>query len=495
MFSKPPREAGLRLHEAYASAGTPTRRYHRCAAAVSTTLIMALATLPTASALASAGSSLPGGAGTAKRPTLSVSNLVTPGQLLSAGELQSLLATLPLNDLSAAQLAPYLAGLDGASGLTELKVGLLGLEKKLGAKNLEQALREAIEQLKLSDPSATLGELVNLRGPLEGKLGGLLNLLGLLLTPEQQAALESALGSLNLSSLNLDELVSSLLKSTKSTDPLAGELSSLAEGLFGELGAEHKLEGLLGSSELTGGFTPKSVKEVSEELNTTPKAISEELGQTTAQLPETATMITAPLKNGQLAGVAPAVKGLVTGLLGNLGETPEKSKEEGGGKDSGEGSGSGEGKGSGSGSGEGGKGSGSGEGKGSGGSGGAGSGGSGSQTTVLITVPGASTTPSSSATAKQEMGKVSILSHRVRGHIATVVLRVPSAGTATLAGKGVRGTSKQAARAEQLTLRIRLSRASSASLHHHHRLAVKLQASFHSTSGSSSSAATTVVFG
>jgi hypothetical protein len=497
MFSKPPREACQRLHEAHTSARTPTRRYHRCAAAVSMTLITALATMPTASALASAGSSLPGGAGTAKRPTLSVSNLVTPGQLLSAGELQSLLATLPLNDLSAAQLAPYLAGLDSVSGLTELKVGLLGLEKKLGAKDLEQALSEAIEQLKLSNPSATLGELVNLKGPLEGRLGGLLNLLGLLLTPEQQAALESALGSLNLSSLNLDELVSSLLKSTKSTDPLAGELSSLAEGLFGELGAEHKLEGLLGGSELTSGFSAKTVKEVSEELNTTPKMVSEELGQTVAQLPETATMITAPLKNGQLAGVAPTVKGLVTGLLGDLGETPEKSKEEGSGKGSGEGtgSGSGEGKGSGSGNGEGGKGSGSGEGKGSGGSGGAGSGGSGSQTTVLVTVPGASTTPSASVTAKQEVGKVSILSHRVRGHIATVVLRVPSAGTATLAGKGVRGTRKQAARAEQLTLRVSLSRAASASLRHHRRLPVKLQASFHSTSGSSSSAAATVVFG
>jgi hypothetical protein len=455
------------------------------------TLITALATLPTASALASADSSLPGGAGTAERPTLSVGNLVAPGQLLSAGELQSLLATLPLHDLSAAQLASYLAGLDGVSALAELKVGLPGLEAALGAQNLEQTLSEAIEQLKLSNPSATLEELVNLKGPLEGKLGGLFKLLGLLLTPEQQATFESAFGSLNLGSLDLDELVSSLLKSTKSTDPLAGELSTLAESLFAELGAEHKLEGLLGGSELTGGFTPASVKEVSEELNTTPKMVSEELGQTTTQLPESATVITAPLKNGQLASVAPAAKGLVTGLLGDLGEAPEN--KEGGGEGSGEGTGSGEGPGEGKGSGSGsGKGGGSGEGKSSGGSGG--SGGSGSQTTVLITAPGASTTPSTSVIAKQEVGKVSILSHRVRGDLATIVLRVPSAGTATLDGKGVRGTRKQAARAEQLTLRVGLTRAASASLHHHRRLAVRLSASFRPTSGAGSFAAAIVVF-
>jgi hypothetical protein len=79
--------------------------------------------------------------------------------------------------------------------------------------------------------------------------------------------------------------------------------------------------------------------------------------------------------------------------------------------------------------------------------------------------------------------------------VATIVLRVPAAGTATLAGKGVRGTNKQSARAERLTLQASLSRAASASLHHHRRLAVRLDASFHPTSGSSSSTTVTVVFG
>ncbi len=516
MFLKPPREAHGRQHEAR----TPfrTRTHHRGLAAVSATLAVALAALPTASALASTGPSLPGGgAGSAKRPTLSVGQLVAPGELLSAGELQKLLAALPLEDLSAAQLAHYLAALEGVGALAELKLGLLS-HQELGVAGLEESLRKAIEQL---GPSAKLGELVKvedflpkLNEALEGKLGDL-GLLGLLLDKLPgggSTGLEGALGS-----LNLEQLVGSLLQATTPYEQLAGELSGLAGDLFEELGAEHKLEGLLEGSELTGGFAPKSIKEVAEQLNTTPRAVSEELGQTAAQLPEGATMLTAPLKNGKLAGVAPAVKGLVTGVLSGLGEAPEGEGKEGGGngssgegegkgggsgegsgKGSGENTGSGEGKGSGSGSGEGGKGSGSGEGgsgegKASGGQGGTGSGGSGGSTTVLLTVPG--TSPATTA-IKPSAGKVSVLSHEVHGHVAMLVLSVPAAGTATVSGKGVRATSKQAARTEHLTLRISLSRAASASLRHHRRrLAVRLDASFHPTSGSNSSATVTVVFG
>ncbi len=512
MFSKPPTEADRHPHEAHRPSRIRARARRRGLAAVSATLILTLAALPTVSALASGGPSLPGGeAGRAKRPSLSVHRLVTPGELLSPGELQKLFSTLPLGDLSATQLANYLAALEGVSVLAELKLGLLS-SKELGVVGLEESLRKAIEQL---GPSAKLGELVKvedflpeLNDALEGKLGDL-GLLGLLLGKLPgggSTGLEGALGS-----LSLEQLVGSLLQATTPHEQLAGELAALAGGLFGELGAENKLEGLLGGSELSNSFAAKTVKEVSEELNTTPKAVSEELGQTTEQLPESATMLTAPLKDGELAGVAPTVKGLVTGLLGTLGETPGGNKgEEGGsgkggsgegsGKGSGEGTGSGEGKGSGSG--EGGKGSGSGEGKGgsgegkgaggSGGQGGTSSGGPSGSTTVLLTMP--STSPAAAA-AKQKTGKVSILSHRVRGHVATVVVRVPTAGTATLAGRGMRGANRQAARAERLTLRASLARAASASLRHHRRLVVRLDVSFHPTSGSSSSSTVTVIFG
>ncbi len=462
------------------------------AAVLSATLIALLAAMPTATALASAGPS-GSGAGVPRRSAPAVRTLTAPGELLPAGELEKLLSNLPLKDLSAAQLAHYLAELEGISVLAELKLGLLS-HKELGAGGLEESLLKAIEQL---GPGAKLGELANIKGllpaleaALEGKLGGLLSvLLGAL--PGAGSGLESALGS-----LSLEQLVGSLLSSAKPQEQIADELSSLAGGLFGELGTEGKLKGLLGA-ELTGGFAPKSVREVAEELKSTPAAISKELGQTTSQLPETATMLTAPLTEGKLAGLAPAIKGLALGLLG--GGSPEG---EGGGKgSSGEGSGNGSGSGSGgSGEGKGSGGAGEGSGSGSGGSGGqggpggTGSGGSTGTTTILLTPPGAPSTQG--AAAKGALGKVGVLSHRVRGHLATIVLRVPAAGTVTLAGRGLHTTSRQAAKAERLTLSASLAKATAASLHrgHHHRLPIKLKVSFKPTSGSSSSATVTVTF-
>ena len=115
--------------------------------------IAALAALPTASALASAGSSR---RAARAQPSRAVRPLVTPGELLSAGELQKLLSTLPLGDLSAAQLAHYLAASKASARSPNSNWGLLSSEE-LGIAGLEESLRKAIEQL---GPSATLGELV-----------------------------------------------------------------------------------------------------------------------------------------------------------------------------------------------------------------------------------------------------------------------------------------------------------------------------------------------
>jgi hypothetical protein len=484
MFLEPPRGAAGRL-----------RARRLAIAALSATLIAALAAMPTASALASAGSSSGSGsasgpgAGALGRSAAAVRPLGAPGEPLPAGELEALLSRLPLNDLSAAQLAHYLAGLEGVGALAGLHKGLLG--EQLGEPGLEGALSEAIAQLK-QNPSATLGELANLEDllpALEGKLGGLLKaLLGSLLSTEQQQALEHALGSLDLA-----QLVGSLLNSAKSEEAplkedLLANLSTLAGGLFGELGGEGKLAGLPGS-ELA--FAPKSVKEVADELHTTPEAVSGELGQTTAQLPATTTMLTAPLTKGKLAALAPAVKGLALGILGE-GSEGAKGEEKGSGeKNSGEKGSGGSSEGSGKGSGEG---TGSGTG-GQGGPGGSGSGGSTGSTTILLTLPGASSAQSA-ATAKGKLGKVTILSHRVRGHVATVVLQVPAAGTVTLTGGGLRSTGAQTAKAEHLTLRVSLSKATAASLRggRHRRLPVKLKASFRPTSGSGSTATATITF-
>jgi hypothetical protein len=473
------------------------RRPHtprRGLAALSATLVTTLAAMSTTSALALAASGAAGTGAQAEsaRQASAVRPLATHGELLAAEKLQSLLAGLSLKDLSTGQLVSYLAELNSVKALALLKVGPLGGE--LGSENVERALGEAIEQLKL-DPTATLGELTGLESALQGKLGGVLESLGLLLKPEQQKTLEDAVSSLGLSSLDLDELVSTMLKSAKPEGSLADELATLAGGLFQALGSE-QLQGLLGSA--PGGFVPKSVEEVAKELNTTSTAVSEELGQTTESLPPGTTMLTAPLTKGKLA-VAPAAKGLLTGVLGDLSEVTED----------GEGGGSGEGNGSGSsGSGSGGSGSGSG-GSGSGGSGaaggggqggpgGSGSGGSGGSTTLMLTVPGASASQGvasgRSATVTAKPGKVSVVSREVRGQFATLVLRVPSAGTAIITGRDVRGASKQSARAERLTLRVELTKASIASLRHRRRLAVRLKVAFHPTAGSSSSASVTVVF-
>ena len=354
-------------------------------------------------------------------------------------QLQTLLAALPLSDLSAAQLAHYLAGLEGLSVLASLHVGLLGTEE-LGVAGLEESLSHAIEQL---GPAATIGELTNtakLLPDVEAKLNDLLtSLLGSALGAGQQQDLSKA-----LETLNLDQLVGALLGSAKEPAQLSG-LVDLAGKLFQGLGTEG-LEGILSGSPLTGGFAPTTVENVAHELSITPEVVSDELGQTAAQLPATTTMLTAPVTGGKLLAVAPAVKGLALGLLGAVsGEEAGNGSGEGSGAGEGEGkggAGEGEGKG-GSGSGEGSNGSGEGNGgsssgqggsgapgtggsggQGTGGSGGQGSGGNAGTLTLLVSLPsaqGALSAPASAA-KKTTPVKIKILNAKTKGALATIVL-------------------------------------------------------------------------
>src|ERR1700722_13906228 len=317
---------------AHSRGGRRTRLRRRAATAISAASIALLATMPTASALASSAARR-GSDPTSGTFVPAVRPLTAPGELLSAGQLQTLLAALPLNDLSAAQLTHYLAGLEDLSVLASLHVGLLGTEE-LGLAGLEEGLSHGIEQL---GPAATIGELANtakLLPDIEAKLDDLLtSLLGSALGSSQQQDLSEALAT-----LNLDQLVGALLASAKEPAQLGG-LADLAGKLFDGLGTEG-LEGILSGSPLAGGFAPTTVENVAHELSTTPEVVSSELGQTAAQLPATATMLTAPVTGGKLLAVAPAVKGLALGLLGAA------SGEEAG-NGSGEGSGTGEGEGKG----------------------------------------------------------------------------------------------------------------------------------------------------
>jgi hypothetical protein len=474
-----------------------SRRGHRTSlrrrgvAALSVTSIALLATMPTASALASSGTRSPIDPSTT--PATTPRPLTAPGELLSAGQLQTLLAALPLNDLSAAQLTHYLAGLENLSVLASLHVGLLGSEE-LGAAGLEEGLSHGIEQL---GPAATIGELTNptkLLPDVEAKLNDLLtSLLGSALGTAQQHDLSKA-----LETLNLDQLVSTLLDSAKEPAQLRG-LADLAGKLFQGLGTEG-LAGILNGSPLTGGFAPTTVENVAHELNTTPEVVSDELGQTAEQLPATTTMLTAPVTSGKLLAVAPAVKGLALGLL-------NAASDEEPGSGSGEGTGEGEGKG-GSGSGEGSGGSGEGKGgggsgqggsgaPGTGGSGGQGSGGNAGTLTLVVNVP--STQGAPSATASTAKGatppKIKLLSAKTKGALATITLQAPAAGRLSLHGNGVISSSRTVAHAQRVTVEVRLSKASIASLRHRHgRLKVKLQLSFKTTAGASSSTTTTLSF-
>ena len=224
----------------------------------------------------------------------------------------------------------------GIGALASLHV-LLPLPSELGVAGLEQGLNEAIMQLaeaaRLESREATLGELLNpgdLLPKLMGKLNSQLALLGLALGESEEKSLTKALGS-----LDLDQLVGSLLSTTKEPAQLTG-LSNLAGGLFEEIGPG-SVKGLLGST-LGGKFQPTTVEAVAEELGSSSEAVSGELGETAAQLPAGATMLTAPLTKGGVMGIAPAAKGLALGLLRSVsseGTSGESGKEGAGGNGSG----------------------------------------------------------------------------------------------------------------------------------------------------------------
>ncbi len=178
-----------------------------------------------------------------------------------------LLAALPLNDLSAAQLTHYLAGLEDISVLASLHVGRPSTEE-LGLAGLEDALSRGVEQL---GPAATIGELADtakLLPDVEAKLNDLLtSLLGSALGVGQKQELSKA-----LETLDLDQLVGALLASAKEPAQLSG-LADLADRLIEELGSG-SVQGMLGGSPLSGSFAATTVENVAHELSTTPEVVS-----------------------------------------------------------------------------------------------------------------------------------------------------------------------------------------------------------------------------
>jgi hypothetical protein len=264
---------------------------------------------------------------------------------------------------------------------------------------------------------------------------------------------------------NPAEVVSMLLGKLTPTQGTA-----LAEELFKRVPSS-SLNSLLGSS-LTGQpFTQTTVGDLANKVGITSEKLAEDLGTTALQLPATTTALTAPLANAKLLTILAGPEGLkVTTVETKESKEAAKEKEA---KESKEAKERGE-------------------------TGTPGSNGSSGSTSVVVSLPAAAVaTPASTpgTTTPKAVAKIKILSHRVKGHIATLVLQIPASGKVVVSGGGVRAVGKGATKAERLTVQVPLSKAGTASLRkRHNRLSVALKASFKPTSGSSSSAGVTVHF-
>lgn len=427
---------------------------HRAAVAtLCVSLVASLAALPTASASA-----------TPPKPSAGLPMTISA---LPPGEVETLLAEIPLSKLNAVQLTEVLSKLPGLSTLP--------------ADALKGALTKTIESL--TNKNATVGELLDPTGvvpTLEAELNNLL-------LPLELLKLESLLKGENLTtklsgaleSLDPSQLLDTLLNSSGSPEQLLTQL-------FATLNPE----ALLGAN-LTGEpFSKTTVGELAGELGMTTATLAKELDTTTTELPETATALIAPLTDGKTLGALDGLDAVTFGLLSDTEgitgkETSKETNKETNSSESKNNSSENQDNSS--------------ENKettkGGGGSGSSQPAGA-NTTTVVVNVPLAQNTPAqSSAGSSKKAGAIKILSDRVKGKTVTLVVQVPGAGKVALAGKGVISMSRQTAKAERVTLRTTLTKARVVSMRkHRHKLTVKLEASFKLTGGSRSSAPLTVHF-
>lgn len=518
------------------------RRSSIAARAVATRARTLLAFAATAGAIAVLGA-MP--AAQASTGSSGSSGLSLPVSLqLPAGELEPILSQLPIGDL----------------GLGDAELSKLvsqASEKLLGSplsSEVESKISSLLTSLLAGNPQATLGEFTtSLDGLLSGVLGksvGVSQILEALSPAQASKALEGllsdegivkALGGLagHLGDLgsggseSFDGLISALLSSLpggpgtlqpeilkaleevgqsglrpilealKGSGSLSGEGLTQLEGLLGQLGSlspselQQKLTQLLGTldpSELTGllgtlfaTLTPiqaqgiaegllggvdtlsstKTAGELAQTTGTSADKLSEEVGTAPASLPESV-----PAVSGSLAGDKGAVVSLIDGADGLAGGLGSKGGEPG-------------------------------SGGGSGGAGGAGGAGSGSgltlavnapASTVSITMPGS--TAGSTTTGGAKAGKLRILSHKVRGDTATIVLSVPAAGRVVLSGADMKGDARNLLRAQRLVLKVKLAKAGIASLTHKRArtLKVRVEAAFQPMQGERSSASALLTF-
>ena len=386
-------------------------------------------------------------------PTAPAQAATTPPEIvpIPPAATSEVLEAIPLEDLNASELAKVIGSQPGLEGLPET--------------TLTAALEEVLA--KLAGKGVTvegLGEPGELVPKIEQALKKLLSpgeLLALLKGESLTSILTKALGS-----LEPEKVIKQAMETSSHPEEL---LTKALSGVNPE-----QIEKAVGSTLAGEPFTKTSVGELESSLGTTPEQFTQALNTSTEKLPETSKAFTAPLTNGQTLGVLDELQGIGLATL----------KGAGGGNGGEAGNG---GSGSGGSGGKGGNG-------GPGGSGAGGSGAPGAGTTVLIGTPnpaGGSTAGSSAA-----VGKVKVISRKVHGNTATIVLQVPSAGSLTVSGDGVKKVTEQTAKSERVTVRTALTKAGVASRHRHHSgMSVKLNVTFKPVSGAASAASTTAHFG
>jgi hypothetical protein len=468
-----------------AGACSATRRIAVSLLSGATLALVAVLPSAPASASATSGASL-GGA----------SPIIVPGSAtpLSGSSLQALLAgahlgpstpTIPavsLETLEVPKLAHLLAGLTPIDQLAGLS--LLGLPPTtLGAAGLESALQHAIE--KAVAAGDTLGQLLSAKG-LSPYLGeSLTSALGTAVEPAVTLLLKRSVEEVlaeGLATTSVAQLTSSLLGGA--THPTA-----LGEALVRSFDAA-TVQSHAGSLPAAAPVQSLTLEELASQLSLTPHALAEQLGQTPSTLPASTPVTLSQLQDGNELALLRSVGGLTAGVLTPLEEVTEPIKETVEEKVvkpveetikgvTGEIEGL------------------------AGKAGGAGGGtttitnvsGAPGQTTVVVgSAAPAPPLAGSSPTAKTT-GKIKLISRRVRGAVATLVLSVPSSGRLNVSGSHMRPVARNLLRSQRVTVRIGLSSARAKVLraHPHRSLKVALRASFAPTSGSRSSLATRVV--
>jgi hypothetical protein len=111
-----------------------------------------------------------------------------------------------------------------------------------------------------------------------------------------------------------------------------------------------------------------------------------------------------------------------------------------------------------------------------------------SNTSTTNTSTSASPVAAASGKSSPVSGKVKIISHKLKGHMLVLVVRVPSAGELTVSGAHAKRELRKAKGAGTITLEVPLTSAAVADVRRTHKLKLRLEAAFRPTSGAVSTA-------